>query len=190
MSTERTRICPVKHAGHLDNKIRRWLQDPKKILDPFVKKGMCILDFGCGPGFLTVELAEMVGELGKVIAVDVQEEMLDKLRYKIKGLQIEHRIQVHKCTENNIGIIGPVDFACAFYVMHEVPNKRLIFKEIYNALGGGGYFLLAEPKLFHVSKKEFAKTVSIAMDIGFGYVNDIRILFTHAVVLKKAGEYR
>jgi len=185
MSTERTRICPVKHAGRLDNKIRRWLQDPKKILDPFVKKGMCILDFGCGPGFLTVDISEMVGELGKVIAVDVQEEMLDKLRDKIKGLQIEHRIQVHKCTENNIGIIGPVDFACAFYVIHEVPNKGAIFKEIYNVLRDGGYFLLAEPKLFHVSKNEFAKTVRIAMDIGFGYFNDIRILFTHAVVLKK-----
>jgi len=45
------RVCPVERAGVLDHRIRRWLQDPQKILRPYVEEGMTVLDIGCGPGF-------------------------------------------------------------------------------------------------------------------------------------------
>jgi ubiquinone/menaquinone biosynthesis C-methylase UbiE len=83
MNNDRNRVCPVELANSLDNKIRRWLQNPQKILSPYVKEGMKILDVGCGPGFFSVELAKMVGAHGKVYAVDLQEGMLQKLRDKI-----------------------------------------------------------------------------------------------------------
>ena len=80
MPDERNRICPVELAGSLDGKIRRWLQNPQRILAPFVKEGMTVLDVGCGPGFFSVELAKLVGRTGKVISVDLQQGMLDMLR--------------------------------------------------------------------------------------------------------------
>jgi len=57
MPAGKERLCPVKHAGTLDNKIRKMLQDPKKILGPYIKKGISVLDLGCGPGFFTVAMA-------------------------------------------------------------------------------------------------------------------------------------
>ena len=45
---DKNRICPVENAGGLDNGIRRWLQNPRKILGPYINEGMTALDFGCG----------------------------------------------------------------------------------------------------------------------------------------------
>ena len=67
------RVCPVEIAGHLDNRIRRWVQNPQKILEPYVEEGMVVLDIGCGPGFFSIDMAKMVGRSGRVIAADLQE---------------------------------------------------------------------------------------------------------------------
>jgi hypothetical protein len=40
MSDKGRRVCPVERAGGLDNKIRRWVQDPQKILGPYIQKGI------------------------------------------------------------------------------------------------------------------------------------------------------
>ncbi|MCX6138897.1 MAG: methyltransferase domain-containing protein, partial [Ignavibacteriales bacterium] len=76
MDSERNRVCPVEYANSLDSKIRKWLQNPKKILAPYVQEGMTVLDIGCGPGFFSIEMAKMVGKTGKVISADLQEGML------------------------------------------------------------------------------------------------------------------
>ena len=86
------RVCPVALSGSLDNSIRRWLQNPRKILGPYIKEGMTVLDVGCGPGFFTIEMARMVGKSGRAIAADMQEGMLQKVKEKIKGTVLEDRI--------------------------------------------------------------------------------------------------
>ncbi len=70
MPADRNRVCPVELAHSLDSRVRRWLQNPQKILSPFVSEGMTALDVGCGPGFFSIELARLVGPEGKVIAWD------------------------------------------------------------------------------------------------------------------------
>jgi ubiquinone/menaquinone biosynthesis C-methylase UbiE len=72
MSIRNNRVCPVKRAGSLDNRIRRWIQNPKKILKPYIEEGMTVLDIGCGPGFFSIDMAQMVGKTGRVIAADLQ----------------------------------------------------------------------------------------------------------------------
>ena len=185
MPAGKERLCPVKHAGTLDNKIRKMLQDPKKILGPFIKKGMSVLDLGCGPGFFTVAMAEMVGRSGKVIAADVQEEMLDKLHDKIKGTDLKNRIQLHKCSKDSIGFTEFVDLVLAFYVIHEVSNVQSLFIDVHNLLKYRGYFLIIEPKYVHVSKKDFEQTVESAIELGFEHVGNLRILLSRGVVLRK-----
>jgi 2-polyprenyl-3-methyl-5-hydroxy-6-metoxy-1,4-benzoquinol methylase len=51
MESERNRVCPVELAHSLDNTLRRWLQNPQRILAPYIQEGMTVLDVGCGPGF-------------------------------------------------------------------------------------------------------------------------------------------
>jgi 2-polyprenyl-3-methyl-5-hydroxy-6-metoxy-1,4-benzoquinol methylase len=60
VSDRNIRVCPVERAASLDNRIRRWLQNPQKILRPYIEKGMTVLDIGCGPGFFSIDMAQLV----------------------------------------------------------------------------------------------------------------------------------
>ena len=184
MSDDKNRVCPVELANSLDSKIRRWLQNPQRILSPFVKEGMKVLDVGCGPGFFSVELAKMVGTSGKVYAVDLQEGMLQKLKNKIRGTSLDKIVQLIKCEKDDIVVPEKVDFILAFYMVHEVPDKNKLFKTLKNILNEDGKILLVEPKLFHVSKKEFASTIRKAEKAGFIAAEGPKLTFSFSSVLK------
>ena len=184
MNNSKNRVCPVERAGSLDNIFRRWLQNPWKILRPYIKEGMTVLDFGCGPGYFTIAMAQMVGTSGWVIAVDLQEGMLRKLRDKIKGTEFEERITLQRCEENKIGLSKKVDFALAFYVVHEIPNQGAFFKELESILKPGGQSLVVEPP-FHVSKSAFLKTIKKAQDAGFKPDKGPKVILSKTVILRK-----
>jgi ubiquinone/menaquinone biosynthesis C-methylase UbiE len=186
MSNDRNRVCPVELADSLDSRFRRWLQNPQKILSPFVREGMTVLDVGCGPGFFSVEMAKLVGSGGKVIAADLQEGMLEKLRTKIRGTELEGRIRLVKCDPDGINVSDRVDFVLTFYMVHEVPDKRAFLKQLHALLSDDGVYLLVEPKLFHVSRKEFEATTRLAQDVGFEVQSGPHLLASWSAVLKKA----
>jgi ubiquinone/menaquinone biosynthesis C-methylase UbiE len=186
MADEKNRVCPVEYAGALDSRIRRWLQDPQKILAPYVHEGMTVLDVGCGPGFFSIELAKMVGRRGKVIAVDLQEAMLEKFRNKIRGTELEERIKLVKCDKDRLNVSERIDFGLVFFMVHEVPDKERFFKELKSILRDTGQILLVEPRLFHVSKKDFAVTTKIAENAGFIIEQAPRLLLSHSAMLKHA----
>lgn len=176
------RLCPVEHSGVLDNAIRKIIQSPKKILKPYLKEGMTALDLGCGPGYFTPVIAKLVGKKGSVIAADVQDGMLDKLKEKVKGKDIEQRIKFHKCEQNKIGVKDKVDFVLAFYMIHEVPNRGELFKEIKSILNSDGRILIVEPK-FHVSKKTFESMITELIESGFKIVEFPKIFISRAVLM-------
>ncbi len=182
---EKTKIvCPVEIAGGLDNIFRKLIQNPKKILGEYVKEGMTVLDIGCGPGFFSIEIAKMIGKSGKVIAADLQEGMLEILKNKIRGKEIEKRIILHRCEKNKIGISEKVDLALVFYMIHEVPNQKKFFEEIKSILKPDGKLFIVEPKI-HVSKKNFEVTINEAVAIGFKPIKKIKMFLSRAMILKK-----
>ena len=150
---------------------------------PYIKEGMTILDLGCGPGFFTTAMAQMVGKHGKVIAVDLQLGMLQKLKEKIEGTEYRTQITLHKCEEDKIGVSENVDFILAFYVVHEIPNQQNLFNELSTIIKANGQLLIVEPP-FHVSKKAFGETINKAAAAGFREVERPQILFNKAVILK------
>ena len=184
MKNINTQLCPVALSGSLDNRIRRWLQNPKNILSPYIKEGMTVLDVGCGPGFFSLEMARMVGKSGRIIAADMQEGMLQIVKDKVKGTELEERIILHKCGENNIEVLELVDFVLLFYMVHEVPNKEHFFNEIRTILKPQGQILIVEPP-FHVSKSAFEETLRIAGDAGLIVIEKPKMFFSRAVLLKK-----
>jgi ubiquinone/menaquinone biosynthesis C-methylase UbiE len=185
MIDRKTRVCPVGIAGSLDNRIRRWLQDPRKILKPHVVEGMTVLDLGCGPGFFSVAIARMVGRSGRVIAADLQEGMLRKLGRKIEGTELEERIALHKCEENTLGLSEHVDLIFAFYVVHEVPDQGRLFREMDSILKPDGRVFIAEPP-FHVSKTAFEETLGRARAAGLTPAGRPKVPFSRAAILKKS----
>ena len=179
------RICPVEFAGHLDSRFRRWLQDPRKILKPYLKPGMRTLDVGCGPGVFSVEMAELVGDGGHVVAADLQPGMLQIVKNKISGTTLEKRITLHPCEEDHIGIdaFDPVDFILLFYVVHEMPNQATLFHELAKCLKPGGQILITEPS-FHVSKSLFETTITIARRAGFKAVQRPKIRLSKSILMQ------
>jgi ubiquinone/menaquinone biosynthesis C-methylase UbiE len=184
----KNRVCPVERAGSLDNSIRRWLQDPQKILRPYIEEGMTVLDLGCGPGYFSIDMAHMVGKSGRVIAADLQEGMLQKLRDKIQGTELEERITLHKCEESRIGLSEHVDFVLGFYVLHEIPNQEVFFSEIRSILKPSGRVFIVEPP-FHVSKTAFEGTIRKARDAGFTLVERPKVLLSKTMLLRRTGDF-
>jgi ubiquinone/menaquinone biosynthesis C-methylase UbiE len=186
MTTERNRVCPTELADSLDSRIRRWLQNPRAILAPYIKVGMTVLDVGCGPGFFSIEIAQMVGDTGKVISADLQDGMLGKLRDKIRGTALEKRISLVKCSGDRINVVDKIDFGLAFYMVHEVPDKQSFFSQLKSILDDDGQILLVEPKLFHVSRAAFRETIATAERAGFKAQPGPRLPLSWSAVLTNA----
>ena len=183
MTDTNDRVCPAALAGGLDNRLRRWLQNPRPILEPYVHAGMTALDFGCGPGFFTLELAQLVGPSGRVIAVDLQADMLEKVRTKIQGTAFEGRIVLHQCKPDRIGWSQVVDFVLAFYMIHELPDQAAFFREVRPLLSAQGRLFIVEPPV-HVSRDAFETTLRIAQDVGFTVAARPRVTLSKAALLQ------
>lgn len=183
MNIEDKSVCPVEIAGGLDNEIRRFLQNPKKILAPYIRKGMTVLDLGCGPGFFTIEIGRMLHNSGKVIAADLQQGMLNKVKAKIEGTILEQNIQLHKCQPDSIGLTEKVDFILAFFMVHEVPDHDKLFSEVKTMLKPGGRMLIIEPN-FHVSKKSFNTMIDKIRDHNLTEINQPKHFLCRSVLIE------
>jgi ubiquinone/menaquinone biosynthesis C-methylase UbiE len=116
-------------------------------------------------GYFSIPLARMVGEKGKVIAADIQPEMLVALCKRAERAGVGQQIITHVCKADSLGLALRFDFILAFWMVHEVPNKLVFFKEIKSLLKPSGKFLFAEPVL-HVNQAMYEKTVKTAESVG------------------------
>ena len=181
---QNSHVCPAEHAGWLTSSVRKLANNPRRILRGLVSKGDTAVDLGAGPGFFSLPLAEMVGETGRVIAVDVQEEMLAQLRVRAEKAGLASRIQLHHSSPDAIGVADRADFALAFYMLHEVSGKDGFLREVHGILREGGRFLLVEP-MGHVSKAQFAQTVELVKQAGFVPVAEPRVAFSRARLFRR-----
>jgi ubiquinone/menaquinone biosynthesis C-methylase UbiE len=176
-------VCSLRMAGLLDSKLRRYLFNPNVILKPYINKEIIALDIGCGPGVFTIEIANLLEGAGKVIAVDMQEGMLEIIKRKITGKSIEKNIILHKCTQDKININENVDFVLMFYMVHEVPSTENLFKEVLPLINKNGLLMIVEPKF--VSKNNFNKMIDKIKEKGFEEHNKLKIFFSRGIVLRK-----
>ena len=179
-----TLICPWRHAYLFDNCFRRFFHKPEKIFSSYLKEGMTAADIGCGMGFFSIAMAKMVGEGGRVISFDVQKEILKVLRKRAEKACIASRIHINNCRQDEIGINEEVDFVLTFWMVHEVPDKEKLFKQIISILKIKGILFLSEPKM-HVSTEDFMETLNLAQRVGFQLHDTPKISLGRAVVLKK-----
>jgi ubiquinone/menaquinone biosynthesis C-methylase UbiE len=177
------RVCPAAHGGLLATSLRRLVHNPERILGSLIEPGETVADLGCGPGFFALPAARLVGAGGRVIAVDLQAEMLEQLRVRAARAGLEQRITLHQCTATEIGLAEHADFALAFYMVHEVPDAPAFLAQVHALLKPTGRFLLVEP-WGHVSAAAFARTVAIAQAAGFVPLARPRVVFSRAVLLQ------
>jgi ubiquinone/menaquinone biosynthesis C-methylase UbiE len=177
-------ICPWWGGYFIDNPIRHLLHNPEKIVGPYVKPGMTVMDVGCGMGFFSIAMARMVGDNGQVIAVDLQQQMLDVLRKRAEKANVAERIQTHACDAGRLGVKVSIDLALAFAMVHEVSDAKRLLAEIHSCLKPGGKFFVAEPRI-HVPGLAFAAMVATANDVGLQVTDQPRVRWCRAVVFRK-----
>jgi len=178
-------VCPWWLGYALIIPWRKLVQDPHEILAPHVREGMTVLEPGCGMGYFTLELARLVGERGRVVAVDMQEKMLEGLKRRARKALVESRIETRRVQQDSLGIAdlsGRVDFALLFAMVHEVPDAARFLAEIAGALTPGGRTLVAEPS-GHVTAKDFEQTLALCEKAGLRVVGRPQFWRSHAAIL-------
>jgi ubiquinone/menaquinone biosynthesis C-methylase UbiE len=163
------RVCPWWMGYVLASPIRRLMQNPEKILGPYVLPSMKVLEIGPGMGFFTIPAARMVAKEGKIVCVDLQEKMIEELMKRVNKAGLSDRVETRTCTSSSLQIddlSGIFDLAIAFAVVHEVPDVTNLMLEIYKGLKNGGRLLISEPA-GHVTEDGFRQTIASARSVGF-----------------------
>jgi ubiquinone/menaquinone biosynthesis C-methylase UbiE len=177
-------VCPWWYAFAFDNALRRLFIRPETIFGPYVEPGMTVLDAGCGMGFNAIAMARMVGQEGRVIAVDVEQRMLEVLRKRARKAGVLERIDLRRCEPDSLGVTEQVQFAVAFWVVHEAPDIARFLAEICSCLAREAKLLIAEPQT-HVSPEEFDRTLAAAGRMGLRIDSQPEIRFSRAAVLQR-----
>ncbi len=107
-------------------------------------KGMTVCDLGCGNGYWTLPMAKKVGAQGRVLAVDIQSEMLHKLRARSEQSKIEHIEPIlSKIDDPNLPV-GEVDLLLMVDVYHEFSHPESMLWGIRRSLKPEGVVALLE----------------------------------------------
>ena len=122
--------------------------DPDKIAMEFgLRAGMNVADFGSGAGYFTILMAKLVGETGKVTALDVQETALDSVIIKAKTANIEN-IQIVRADLEVVGSSGLAnesqDLALLANILFQSNKKELIIREGVRVLKNGGSLIIID----------------------------------------------
>ncbi len=180
-------VCPWWLGYFHLGVIRRRLQNPGKILSPYVRPGMKILDIGPGMGFFTLEMAKLAGPEGRVVAVDVQPKMIRALERRARRAALADRIDARVCTAGSLGaddLAGIIDFTCAFYVVHEVPDVPGLMRQVHALLVPAGMLIMVEPA-HHISLEDFELNIETAREVGFSVHERPEIRKSRSVLLVK-----
>lgn len=159
--------CPASLSFLLENPFMNRVAGAEVLLDRAgVVAGMRVLDVGCGPGRITLPAARRVGPTGEVVALDIQDAMLQRVRQKLDAQGVTNVRLIHAGA--GAGQTEPAAFDRAFLVtvLGEIPDKAAALQEIYTALKPGG--LLSVTEVLPDPDFQMPDTVSrLARSVGF-----------------------
>ena len=140
---------PVWLSWVFDNRFADSYSGVQTIIDrASVTSGMRVLDAGCGPGRLTIPLARRVEVSGEVVALDVQEGMLARVRARAAKLGLTNvrtlRTPLEECSNVPELQTAAFDRALLVTVLGEVPDREAALAGLHTALKPGGILSITE----------------------------------------------
>jgi ubiquinone/menaquinone biosynthesis C-methylase UbiE len=148
MGREIAQVMGHEAADWLDRPEREKEEHPTKLLEALkLKHGDVVADIGAGSGYYTFRLSEKVGAKGKVLAVDIQKEMLDLIRQRMEKKKITNvepvlgTITDPKLPEKGVDLILLVD------VYHEFDHPYEMTEAMVKSLKPGGRLVFVEFRL-------------------------------------------
>jgi arsenite methyltransferase len=109
-----------------------------------IKPGDTVVDLGSGAGNDAFIARSIVGDSGRVIGIDMTEEMIAKARANAHKLKFSNVSFVLSDIENIMVESGTVDVVVSNCVMNLVPNKQKAFSETFRILRNGGHFSISD----------------------------------------------
>jgi precorrin-6B methylase 2 len=148
MGREIAHVMGYQAAGWLERKEREKEEEPAKLLAALeLKPGMVVADIGAGSGYHTFRMAPVVGPRGKVLAVDVQPEMIKLLQTRAKKDRVTN-VEPVKSTQTDPKLpAGGVDLALMVDVYHEFSHPYEMAEKLVAALKPGGRLVFVEFRL-------------------------------------------
>lgn len=157
--------------------------NPEKIVSFFeIEKGDYIADFGAGHGYFVTVMARIVGEEGKIYAIDIQKEVLESIRSRAKMdhlLNIEYIWADLELPQGSKLRSDFIDFVLISNLLFQVEKKDAPIKEAYRVLCQGGKLAvidwsnqpskLGPPQSMKVDKQRIK---DISLKVGFEFVKE------------------
>jgi SAM-dependent methyltransferase len=145
LSRRESRPCPPWLTLLLENPYVNRVAGAARLIDrAAVRPGMAVLDAGCGPGRLTVPLARRVGSAGRVVALDIQPEMLARARANVAAAGLDNVEFVAAGLGDGRLPASAFDRAFLVTVLGEIPDKEAALRELHRALKPGGVLSVTE----------------------------------------------
>ncbi len=132
-------------ANLIDNPLRRKIQPPIEMpIRHGIEPGMTVLEVGPGNGRYTVEIARRVGNAGKVITVDIEPKMIERVT---KRAQAERITNLEAKVANVYDLPfddDAFDVICMIAVISEIPEPERAMREFYRVLSPSGTLAFSE----------------------------------------------
>jgi ubiquinone/menaquinone biosynthesis C-methylase UbiE len=125
----------------------RYRNPAKKRLDRLgIKEGQTVLDFGCGIGSFSIPAARLVGERGKVYALDIHPLAIEAVEKKVRKEGLNNIEIIH--SDRDTGLADEsVDVILPYTVLHEVKDKQALLEELHRVLKPDGFLSAYEPHI-------------------------------------------
>jgi ubiquinone/menaquinone biosynthesis C-methylase UbiE/mono/diheme cytochrome c family protein len=139
-------IAPTtRNAPFFDRPERDTEERPDVLLDALhIRSGAVVADIGAGTGYFTWRLAQRVGPGGRVYAVDVQQEMLDRTKEAVDGRKLSN-VEYVLASDGSARLpAGSIDLAFVAYTFHEFAEPLETVESIKRALKPGGRLFVLE----------------------------------------------
>lgn len=166
-----------------------------KLLD--IKPGMTVADIGAGSGRISFLIADKVGPEGKVLAIDIQDEMLELIENRATAKKIKQMVPVKGEVKKTGVEPGTVDLIVMVDVYHEFSYPHEMVSDLSRILKPGGRiawveYRLEDPKvpikLVHKMTEEQVKKEASRKEFGLEYVKTIEKLPQQHIVIFKRPE--
>ncbi len=172
-------------ANLIDNPLRRKIQPPSEMpLRHGIKPGMTVLEVGPGNGRYTLETARRVGSTGKVIAIDIEPKMIERV---IQRAQAEGITNLEAKVANVYNLPfeeGTFDAVCMITVISEIPQPERALNEFYRVLKPSG--ILAFSELLTDPDYPLAQTlIRKASRVKFRLKKKVGNFFSYTLVFEK-----
>jgi protein-L-isoaspartate O-methyltransferase len=148
MGREIAHVMGYLGAGWLDRPERVKEEEPAKLIKALDEKpDMVVADIGAGSGYHTFLLSPLVGEKGQVIAVDIEQRMLNLIEQRAKERKVAN-VRTVKGTETDPKLpASGVDLILMVDVYHEFSHPFEMAEKMVDALKPGGRLVFVEFRL-------------------------------------------